>query len=158
MPTTLLALVIAISAVAVSIVGVESPRQPSGVAAVEVTVSNWGCDSIRYVVPAESPPELLVRNHADESMVFAVTDFDQMIRVQPGQQMTMPLQAYVWGTFNFVCMTESAHDAATGMPAGSQYLCGLDAFVLRRHALTDGSLIIEPHGRLLPRQQPSQGS
>ena len=81
-------------------------------------------------------------------MVFAVTEFDQLVRVPPGEQVTMPLHAFVWGTFSFLCMTEAAHDAVIGPSTAGQYVCGLDAFTLRPRALSEGSLVIEPHERL----------
>jgi hypothetical protein len=115
---------------------------------VEVAITEWGCDSPQYTLPTGSAPEVLVRNLGDESMVFAVIDFDQLVRVAPGQQVTMPLQSFVWGTFNYLCMTEAAHDAVMGPIVPNQFNCGLDGFALRPRALSEGKLIIEPHGRL----------
>jgi len=117
-------------------------------ARIDVTISGWGCDALQYTVPAGAAPELRVRNLADESMVFAVTDFDQVVRVAPNEQVTMSLQSYVWGTFNYLCMTEAAHDAVMGPPVPNQFICGLDAYALRPRALSEGKLIIEQHDRL----------
>src|SRR4051812_26691499 len=146
MPTRLFMIVIVISATMALVAG--RFNQPSVPNTVEVTLTNWGCDATQYVILSESAPELLVSNQADTEMVFAVTDFDQLVRVAPGEHVTMPLQAFVWGTFNTVCMTAAAHDEATGNRGPNPYFCGLDAFALRPRALTTGTLVIEPHSRL----------
>lgn len=114
----------------------------------EVILRPDGCDARRYTIAAGDRPELYVRNEAREPMVFAVTEFDQLVVVEPGEQVLMPVQAFVWGSFSYLCMTEAAHDAAMGGRSKSQFICGLDAFVLRPQALSEGELVIEPHSRM----------
>jgi len=146
MPTTLLLLatVIAFTWVTTG----DAVREPAAPQSVDVSIDWWGCDATQYTVPANAAPELQVRNASEEPMVFAVTDFDQLVRVAPGEIVTMPLQSFVWGTFNYLCMTEAAHDAVMGPVVPNQFLCGLDAFALRPRALSEGKLIIEQHDRL----------
>jgi Cupredoxin-like domain len=153
MPTSLLLMVTLISAMVALLSS--GARTLIDQTPVEVTLTSWGCDAIQYTIPANHPPELLVRNQSSEPMVFAVTDFDQLVSVGPGEQATMPLQAFVWGRFSFLCMTEAAHDSVMGTRSTNPYYCGLDAFTLRPQALTEGKLVIEPHSRLQPFQPAS---
>ena len=146
MPTKLLLVATIFALTVTSVAGRGQELITSG--PVDVVVSEWGCDALQYTVPSGHPPELRVRNRADESMVFAVTEFDQLVRVRPGEQVMMPLHAFVWGTFSFLCMTEAAHDSVMGPVIVGQYTCGLDAFALRPRALSEGRLVIEPHARL----------
>lgn len=121
----------------------------AGPPAADVVLTERGCDRGELALPADRPPQLLVRNEAAEPMVITLPDISNFAVVEPGQRAALELQPYAWGTFQFFCLTERDHTAVGGAMSGP-FVCGIDAYTLRPVALSSGTLTIAQHDRRPP--------
>lgn len=114
----------------------------------DIVITETGCTTTRFVLPADHQPQMSLLNQSTEPMVFTLPRMANAVAVAPGERVILELPRYIMGEFDFFCMTERAHVVLGGSVGGETVVCGVDSQAIRPLALTSGTLIIEPHTRL----------
>jgi hypothetical protein len=107
-------------------------------------MTDHGCTPDRILVPAGQQTTLSVLNRSSEAMVFTVPDLENAVTVAPGRRARLSLttsSAYVWGDYDFFCLSEKAHAALDGPKGSFAFVCSIDSYALRPHALSSGTLV-----------------
>jgi len=144
--TLLLAWAAALVILAVALAALEWDRLtsgPAGQAPNALAITAAGCTLDQIHVPAIRATELAVSNSSDEPMVVTFPSLDTMLTVAPGQHATLDLPALPHGTFAFACLTETSYKELQASVQQDAFICGLDAAVIGRRALTSGTLFVD---------------
>jgi hypothetical protein len=118
---------------------------PDGRAPNALVITAAGCAIDQLHVPAISATQLAVSNSADEPMVLTFPSLDTMLTVAPGQHAMLNLPALPQGKFVFACLSETSHKELEASVQRNAFICGLDAAVIARRALTSGTLFVDTY-------------
>lgn len=113
----------------------------------DILVNDSGCTQNSYTLTSDRSPQLLVSNRAADAMVVTIPDINNSVTVPPGEQANLELHPYIWGDYQFFCLTDSDHTAVGGA-MNSAFVCGIDAYTIKPYARSSGSLTIERHDRV----------
>lgn len=108
-------------------------------------LTDSGCSTSYLAVPADLPPEVLVRNEGNQPLVFTVPRFAISVQLLPGQRSTVPINPYVEGSFDYFCLDALAHEAAGGHQGIGLVACPIDPVTLSGVAQSSGILEVERH-------------
>lgn len=113
--------------------------------AADITLTDRGCTSTQFVLPATREPHITVANQAAETMVFSIPEMNRWVAVPGGQQADFELPRYIMGDFDFFCLTEAAHIALGG---GNPLVCAFEPGELAPVARSRGLFEIQQHNRI----------
>ena len=123
-----------------------APMSRTAVApAADITLTDRGCTSTQFVLPATREPRILVANQAAETMVFSIPEMNRWVAVPGGQQADFELPRYIMGDFDFFCLTEAAH---SGLGGGNPLVCAFEPGELAPVARSRGLFEIQQHNRI----------
>lgn len=108
-------------------------------------LTDSGCSTSYLAVPADLPPEVVVRNEGNQPLVFTVPRFAISVQLLPGQRSTVPINPYVEGSFDYFCLDALAHEAVGGHQGIGLVACPIDPVTLSGVAQSSGILEVERH-------------